>query len=243
MKQLVRLAVYVVGLSFLFVLPGQAVAVTFSDSTFNNGDWTEQLGFVSPSATGVSFSTTQVGSGGNGGSFRQTTHNWTGPGGMNVHHMNNAAVYDPGVSGAISSIDFSFDLNWLNAPGPTNAVSYRLLLLQDGIFYTTFVSELIQQNNWISFGQNGLLTSDFGGGGPDFSASGSAIQFGYRSGNGTSGSHSLTTVSGIDNWSVTVNSASPVPEPSSMLLFGTGALALAGYARRRNLLSNVVSET
>jgi hypothetical protein len=63
---------------------------------------------------------------------------------------------------------------------------------------------------WEAFGWTDLEASDFtlhGEGGPphpDFSATGSAFQLGYRSGNTSIGAL-LTREGGVDNWSVTVN--------------------------------------
>ena len=91
----------------------------------------------------------------------------------------------------------------------------------------------------MTFGPVVLDASDFtlfgGVGIPDFSAAGSAIEFGYFTNNGdpiggiVMPPSTVTTDFGIDNWSVTV---AKVSEPATLALFGLG-LAGLGIARRR----------
>ena len=42
-----------------------------------------------------------------------------------------------------------------------------------------------------------------------------------------------TEILTYDNWTVTLKTAAPVPEPSSLLLAGLGSLGLVGYRWRR----------
>ena len=207
----------------------------FCDGVFDDSDWTAQLGFIN--ATNASFTAQQIVSGGNPNEYRETDHQWTGLGGLNVLHLNSNAIYDPSVSGSIAEIDYSFDLNWLNAPNGPGGVGYSLLIFQNGTYYAAN-QQLIQQSNWSAVGESALSATDFtrhqvtgtGGINPDFSASGSLLQFGYLSSNGTSANQSVTTRSGIDNWSVDVQA---VPEPSSFVLFLVIALGTSFTRPRR----------
>ena len=69
---------------------------------------------------------------------------------------------------------------------------------------------------------------------PDFSASGSVIEFGFSFGIGAHGPTGSNFASfGVDNWSVDVNRASaPVPEPGTLALTGVAACALLLRRRR-----------
>ncbi len=209
-------------------LSAKAEIVSFADGTFDDSDWTAQLGFVN--ATSANFTAQQSVSGGNPDGYREVEHEWTGPGGLNVLHLNSDAIYNPSVSGSIAEIDYSFDLNWLNAPNGPGGVAYSLLLFQNDTYYAAN-QQLISQNNWFGFGESALSASDFtrhqdtgsGGVNPDFSASGSLLQFGYLSSNGTSTNPTFTTRSGIDNWSVNVQR---VTEPSSCVLLFVIALGI-----------------
>ena len=120
----------------------------------------------------------------------------------------------------------------------SGAVGFGLLALQNGSYYIPNVADYPTANQWVSFAHTGLTASDFsligGSSHPDFSASGSPIEFGYYTSNGT-GFGTGHTDSGIDNYS-----ASIVPEPSStaLILFGT-VLCF----RRRLLRTNERSAT
>ncbi len=56
------------------------------------------------------------------------------------------------------------------------------------------------------------------------------MQFGYLTGNGTGFFETATTISGIDNWSVSITST---PEPSALLLLSMGLVGLV-VSRKRN---------
>ncbi len=52
----------------------------------------------------------------------------------------------------------------------------------------------------------------------------------------TSGPSGWTAKSAIDNWDYSENVSAPVPEPTTMLLFGTGILGLLGFGRKKKFM-------
>jgi PEP-CTERM motif len=73
-------------------------------------------------------------------------------------------------------------------------------------------------------GDNLILFSSFGSDGcPD----------GVNTDNGHHGNYSCLANDGFEEWTAVAGSSPSVPEPGSLALFGTGALGLAGYLRRK----------
>ena len=218
----------------LLICPLQAFAVTFFDGTFDDGDWDSFKLVDTTGFAAATFAAGQVGSGGNPDAFRQVTHTF-GPGNIGVRHLFTGGVYDPGASGAIASIDYSYDLIHIDPP-PSQAVRYRLALAQNNSLYVN-IGDLIFTEEWASFGQTGLQPGDFSrvaGGGPsqpDFGADAGSFFFGYWTENTNSGGASqISRTSGIDNWSVTVNVV-PVPAAAWLMLSALGSLMI-GLRRR-----------
>jgi hypothetical protein len=228
-------------ISLLFTTVQSNAATVFTDDTFNDADWTASIIFQDGQTP--SFTATQISSGGNPGAYRQVQHTYGGlvnNGSIVVGHLMDGATYDPSIDGAVSTIDFSFDLILFDG-GDSRTVAYGGLILQNNSYYSggyTTTSTVPTTNVWESNSIEDLFASDFslvmgaGPAQPDFSSSGSIIQFGYFSGNSTFPATQTTTLSGIDNWSTTIN-PSIVPIPPALYLFGTGLLGLIGMAKRK----------
>lgn len=241
-----RLVLAVLCLLPNYLLPISGHAAVFFDDTFANSDWTSQrvtLGGVFTSDPTATFSAGQVGSGGNTGAYRETTQTYTGPNlSVLIAHLNTAAVYNPGVSGAFAGANFSFDVNFFNYPGtccsPSYAVGYAPVVEQGGTIYIgdTAVAVLAQ---WTSFAVSNQTESSFAlptewqgptqTAHPDFSAAGAPITFGYATYNGTGAPFTTSTTSGLDNFSV---STFDIPEPGSLFLLTAAVLGLAARRRR-----------
>ena len=203
----------------LFATIASADTVTISDSSFANTDWTTvELRDETPNDSFV-FSGTQVITGGNPGSYRQVINelNTSTASGITAGHLFLGGGFDPGSSGAIASIDVSFD--GIGVQGPAGAMGYALLLEQDGNYFGSGLGQVLNGQGWITLGETGLVESDFlafGSGTLDLSAGASPITFGFAVSNGTFGSPS-TNEGGVDNWSVTIHTTT-IPEPSSFAL-------------------------
>lgn len=235
-----------------------AQAVTVSDSTFADVDWT--ITSFSSGSGGTS-SAAQVASGGNPGSFRNVTDQLNGGGvvsvvsGVNIY---GPFTYTPSVSGTIGSIDYSEDAACTSgcfgqgqSTGPA--------LLQNGNYYTLCSSVIITGagTTFVNHALAGLTAADFGivaltstntcdpSVHPDFSSAAAPIKVGFFRANGTGpGGGGYTLAAGIDNWQITLNAVVvnpqgippiiPVPTlgAAGMLLLALG-IGLLGFACSR----------
>ncbi len=233
------------GLLLLLACPVEALVIDHRDTTFGDSNWTIGTeGFGTHTVRSI-----QNTLGGPQGHVRQTDISLYAPrytgSKIKVYHTDNALLYDPSTQGAITSIDLSFDLATLSGANVEyvpyliqNGTTYRLLKevvrwYWHSTWYTDYVVHSIATTpTWTSHAFTGLTASDFTDGGPatpDFSATGSAIRFGFYVYAGV-GSGSLTSVSAIDNWSVKiVNDSVSVPEPGLLPLLAP--LALLGFRR------------
>lgn len=230
----------------ILITAQNAAALVLSDSEFFDTDWTTSSVFLN---NGASTTVTRNTSGGDGGAYRHMTHFIAnGPGQTRIFqfHRYGAGSYNPTLSGAIGSIDYSESQLQLNQPFPGAAIGARLAIEQGGVVYMgpsmTYTHAGI--GNWVDATLTGLTAADFqdplqltalgGPGGisnPDFSAAGAEIFFGYLRLNCCGGD--ITTTHGIDNWSVTVNEAVEIAEPELAVLFGLGLLGLRVARRNR----------
>jgi hypothetical protein len=185
----------------------------YGDANFSSG-WTNTL-LVNTTPPGT-FLTTTPAAGGNPGSYLETTHTFAF-GAMVVNHAYSSATYNPSV-GAISSIDYSYDLNHFTGVSVGGAVAYGLSVVQGGNTYATAYDNIFP-NSWQGFSHAFVHAVDFNllvGSGPihpDFSALGSPMTFGVVSANSQGGSTFVTKVSGMDNWIMTIRTTNPCGGP------------------------------
>lgn len=227
----------------IVALAGAAQAVTiFSDGVFNNPDWTLTT-YNNATGVGSTAQAFQVLSGGNPNEFREIRHQLAvinpGNGAIFTFHMNNLSFYTPSSQGAISYIDYSEDdKNFVNQGG--NGQGSGLAIYQNGKFYRQqtpmLVMPYVPYSVWTNNSATGLLPTSFAevtnagvvnlASYPDFSATGTVMQFGFHRGN--SGNSGYSTDTGIDNWNVKI-----VPEPSTLALLCAGGVGLLAYAWRK----------
>lgn len=208
------------GLSLLcgVLLAAPAYAeVVFEDGDFVDAQWTAEI-LLDTTTSGATIEVVTQPTGGAPGAYRQSTHSYDA-GTLHVAHLKPLATYDPSSEGAIGFIDFSFDL--LLEVGAPYAVRYRLLLVQNGNYYTSVAGDVIFAGGWQHFSYTGqaqndfVLNSEFGGGTshPDFSASGGPIVFGFHGSNSATADDPQVRVSGVDNWRLAIHEGStPVRE-------------------------------
>lgn len=214
------------GIAASFLLANSAQAdVTFSDTEFYDADWSvHTVGLVTGgTSTGVQSS------GGNPGFGRAVTNNMNLFGtiySLHAYGSTAATMYDASASGAIGSVDFSIDAQWLAGIGGQGE-GIALGAMQGSSLYYADYDITGSTGFWNTFTSSGLVASDFvsfNGGGPiDFSAGGAPIRFGFVVGNYAPDQAYFNTVI-FDNFSVTIHT---VPAPAA------GALLLAGLVARR----------
>jgi hypothetical protein len=190
-------------------LPG----IVFQDGEFASANW--QVSAVSsPPNNGATHTEDQAADGGNPATFRRMTHTFpANQQSLGVMNLSASAVYEPAVSGAILSIDYSEDCALFSAGNPTFQVYPALLVEQAGRRYRpSALAGACTSPAWTSFRKGvSLVAADFDllegpacGAAqvcPDFSAGAPPIRLGFVR---FAAANTTPTVHGIDNWSVTV---------------------------------------
>jgi hypothetical protein len=194
--------------------------VVFSDSEFDDSDWELMVWEL---GDGGSVVAQRQASGGNPGSYRRVVDTLEDAPGSGERsrlagfHVRLGASYNPQVEGAIDWIVYAEDSIMFSGHGQGQGTG--LILLQDGNVYIPG-GLFVNQNQWTTQTLSKLEETDFvrvlpnldldPTQNPDFSATGSTIEFGFSRTNSTClGCLGYTIDAGIDNWSVSIV---PIPE-------------------------------
>jgi hypothetical protein len=163
-----------------------------------------------------------------------------------------AFSYDPSVSGALTSLDYSNDRYALFANDPAGNTGLstvtRALIYQNGLYYFAPVADAVQTRGvWFTTTAPGLTSANFveydfatntenDALHPNFSSSGSALEFGFAN-RLTLGrpdvNYQLNAEFRFDNISYSLNVAA-VPEPETWALLAAGLAAIGIATRRRS---------
>lgn len=188
-------------------------AVVFQDGEFDSANW--QVSVISdPPNNGASHTELQVSDAGNPAAHRRMTHTFpASQKSLGVMNLSASAVYEPAMSGAILSIDYSEDCALISAGNRLFQVYPDLLIEQAGRrFRPRALASACTSPAWTSVDKAAsLVAADFdlldgaacgaAQACPDFSASAPPIRFGFVR---FAGANATPTVHGIDNWKVRV---------------------------------------
>lgn len=210
-----------------------AHATVISDGDFVDSNWSAQ---VFTRDNGGTLAAAQNSTWGNPGSSREVIQTVDmGPSLVAGAHIYTASTYT--ITSGITDLRMSFDFMHSN-----DAVFYGFIVLQGGNYYIG-ASSSRAESQWSTYSSGNLLASSFlqlqtsgnltNTNNPDFSASGSPLQFGIFTANSQSGGGGwYSRTIWLDNFEVEVTEG--VPEPATMLAMGMGAAVLLRkrYARK-----------
>lgn len=175
-------------------------ALTIFDEMESGDTWFSELLMT---VGGAATTARHEAAGGVEGGYRHIEHLLPGVSGLTVFHGFTGETYDPSTQGAITSLDGSYFRRKILPEAPS-AVGERFALKQGGtVFYGP--AGVFLNLSWELYQVGGLAPLDFlPAPGPDFSASGGPIIFGFlRTNSHTNDSH-LTMIHGIDNYKVVI---------------------------------------
>jgi hypothetical protein len=219
-----------------------AGTITFSDTEFDNANWTKNVPFAINGATSSDLSGGQVSTGGNPGPYLTSTTTLGGSAeALERFWALSGATYDPSAQGAVTSVSFSLDHRQF--AGFNAGHQFGLGIRQGGRVFAvhSFANVLGSFGSWQTLALSALDETDFvvSYAGNTFSTtidadftSGGTMEFGIVVGLGNGGATNTVFTSGFDNFSVTLETVDQVPEPGSALVFGVGLIA-GGIAWRR----------
>lgn len=242
----------VLGVMMWLAVPSALRADSIS---YLDGDFSGWESFVVTDTSDRTGTIARMSTGGNAGAYQQHTffpRNQSVSAGS--HRVALASlggiVYAPSATGAIESLVVGYDLTRIsNNPAFSHAGQVRPYIRQDDVIFSLFFpgAGAVEDpasviGGWTPYDHTSTSASDWlatdgSGRQPDFSGTGTPLQFGYRILLTTlcdsTSCIGATLISGIDNYRVTVRYADPavVPEPALLLLMGTGLLA--NRVRRR----------
>lgn len=223
----------------------------FSDTTFAPG--TYQLGFAASSG-GATVTQAQCTTCGDPGTALRLTISDSDGSSLGAAFVNTAFTYNPKTQGAIASIAASVDKNLTVVAPPLFGFgnTFRPVIEQDGNFYTAVLfgpavtvppggtTATSGYNNFslpslaaIDFDEFNTTTGLVGTAHPNFG--GDLITFGIGqvvAANAMGAGNQETIISDFDNLSITVRTATAVPEPSTWTTL-LGALGVFGLLKRR----------
>ena len=219
--------------------------VIYSDGTFPSANWQS---VVITATNGGTVSAAQNLGAGDPAPSRAVTFN--SPEGMigqttlRLGSINTLFVYDPGVSGGIAQLDFSYSIAFLASSGaPASTGAYRPALRQNGLIYQAVgIFDITSSTNWTPFSFSSTSAADWAPVGgitnPDFSSAGSLIEFGYLTGagltcNSANGCAASSVTGALDNYRVAVTSLAPDPGPNPVPEPGAWTMLLSGLAALR----------
>jgi hypothetical protein len=203
----------------------QAMAnLVIYDGTFLDSNWTMIVRPYGPNGGTGSGSQVLVGGAGDNGPARETTNH----AGANLSGSYNASIYtaftyNPAVGGPLTDLSISFDSRYV-----TGLSAIGIAVEQAGLVWMS--GGAINTPNWQTYtftpgpGSWFLINPSGGvaGPGPDFSAAGAPMRFGYYTGNGTgAGSFPYAHTGLTDNFTVRF-----VPAPGALALLGVGGLIM-----------------
>lgn len=206
-------------------------SVIVSDGTFLDSNWTMVSRTYGPNGGGGSGVQVLTGGAGNNGAARLTSNS----AGANNSGSYNASIYtaftyNPAVSGALTNLSISIDARYISGLSALGAV-----VEQGGVIW--FAGYQLNTPDWQTYvftpvaGDWFLINSNGGelGPGPNFSAAGAPMRFGFYTANGSGPGGSPYTNQGFnDNFVISF-----VPSPGAAAVLGLGGLLAAGRRRRR----------
>lgn len=190
-------------LAMTFIFVSVASAQTLTDGTFTS--WSTTL--LPSSASGAKCGAQQNTTDGTPAPSRKTQHVYP-QGWINCAHIWLGGTYDPS-SGAIVNLSYSYDL--IHYTATLGGVRYSPLILQNSTYYWIPLGDDIRSASWTPFSRTNLTEASFTKfegpserSTPDFSCRGARMQFGYLTRNHLPGNTTITTESGIDNWTIRI---------------------------------------